>query len=218
MKIIIYTPEIEIPDEVEIISQLLDLGACHLHIRKPHLDDFSLVDYMEKFDPKYYPKMISTSLIITKEFELEGYHFTREAMQKNEKYNDKILEWLHANNKISSVSAHSEEEIKRYAGKFKHIIVSPVFKSISKAEHQKKWNYDNLRNTIYEIRSHSTFNIQHSTLFSVGGMDIDKIEKIKKMHFDGFGLLGALWKNPEISIEKFKTIISYDSRLTTHDS
>ena len=207
MEIIVYTPENEIQDEVEIISQLLDLGPHHLYIRKPHLDDFSLVDYMEKFDPKYYPKMISTSLIITKEFELEGYHFTREILQKNEKYNEKILEWLHSNNKISSVSAHSTDEIKKHAGKYKHIIVSSVFKSISKENHEYNWDYEELKNEISILRTNSTFNIQHSTLFAVGGVDTDKISTIKEMHFEGFGLLGALWNEPENAINKFKAMI-----------
>ncbi|MDB5228509.1 MAG: thiamine monophosphate synthase, partial [Bacteroidota bacterium] len=152
----------------------------------------------------------------------EGYHFTKEALQKNDKYNDKIIDWLHANKKVSSISAHTVEEIKNYAGKFNHVIVSPVFKSISK-KNSYDWDFQELKKMFTDHRSQitkykgdpSTVNCE---LFAVGGIDLDKIEKIKEMHFDGFGLLGALWKNPEIAIEKFKTIISYDSRLTTHDS
>ena len=132
MKTILYTSPAETPHEIEIIIQSLDAGIDYLYIRKPELDDFSLVDFVEKIPEAYWSKCISTSLIITKEFNLGGYHFTSAILQKNELYNDKVLSWLHENNKISSVSAHNIDELKRHVGKFKHVIVSPLFKSISK--------------------------------------------------------------------------------------
>jgi thiamine-phosphate pyrophosphorylase len=200
MKVLIYTPENEVEGEVGIICSMLDAGADFLYIRKPHLDDFSLVDYVERFDPKYYPKIITTSLIITKEFNLGGYHFTRDIVRKNEKYNDKVSEWLHSNNKISSMSAHSIDEIKKYDASFSHMIVSPIFKSISKENHQHDWNYYELQSLLYDSSFKTTF-------FAVGGVDENNILEINSMQFDGIGLLGALWKEPENALNKFSKIL-----------
>ena len=71
-------------------------------------------------------------MIITKEFDLGGYHFTRDILYKNELYNEKNIIVVACINKISSVSAHTELALHKYAGKFRHIIVSPLFKVFQK--------------------------------------------------------------------------------------
>ncbi|HMV15209.1 MAG TPA: thiamine phosphate synthase [Chitinophagales bacterium] len=202
MQVIIYTSPTAIENEIEIISQLFDCGLDYLYIRKPDLDDFSLVDFVEQIPEKYWKRCISTSMIITKEFNLGGYHFTRDIVQKNEKYNDKILDWLHSNHKISSVSAHKLEEIEKYKIKFNHVIVSPLFNSISKENHRYDWNFAELKNVLQNLKSE---NINHK-IFAVGGIDLDKIEIVKNLNFDGVGLLGAIWSNTDNAIEKFSTI------------
>lgn len=189
MQIILYTAPVDIENEIEIIQNTLDAGVDYLYIRKPELDDFSLVDFVEKIPEKYWNKCISSSLIITKEFNLGGYHFTRDIIEKNEKYNDKVLEWLHTNNKICSVSAHNENEILTYSNKFNHVIVSPIFKSISKQNYSYEWNFDELKQNIATIKIRKN-NIQ---LFAVGGIDINNITLVKQLGFNGVGLLGAIW-------------------------
>jgi len=200
MQTIIYTSPTNIENEIEIISQLLDNGADYLYIRKPELDDYSLVDFVESIPEKYWKQCVSTSLIITKEFDLGGYHFTRDIVQNNELYNEKILNWLHATNKISSVSAHSIDELKKYKDKFKHVIVSPIFPSISKENHSYDWNMEDFKIQNSEFRFKSEIINHKSEFFAVGGVDESKISTIKKLNFDGIGLLGALWKEPENAV------------------
>lgn len=199
MSIIIYTPEENIPDEISLIAQLLDDGADFLYVRKPILDDFSLVDYIESIPEKYYSKIITTSLIITKEFDLAGYHFTRDILRKNTRYNEKVRAWLHEKNKICSVSAHDIDEIKSYSALYNHVIVSPVFPSISKENHAYNWNKNELIHTLVECNS-------NATLFAVGGIDEHTIAEAKRMGFLNFGLLGAIWKNTELAVDSFKKV------------
>jgi thiamine-phosphate pyrophosphorylase len=206
MQSIIYTPANNIENEIEIISQLLDNGADYLYIYKPELDDYSLVDFVESIPEKYWKQCVSTSLIITKEFDLGGYHFIRDVIQKNELYNEKILAWLKETNKISSVTAHNLEEIKVYAGMFNHVIVSPLFTSISKANHSYDWNYEDLKIMISDLRFNSDILNQHSEIFAVGGVDSDKIEAVRELNFDGIGLLGALWSEPVNAVSEFQNI------------
>ena len=196
MQTIIYTPPNNLENEIEIISQLLDNGADYLYIYKPELDDFSLVDFVPE---RYWKQCISTSLIITKEFDLGGYHFTRDIVQKNQLYNEKILNWLTETNKISSVTAHSIDELKKYAFNFKHVVVSPIFPSISKENHSYDWDLEELKLTTHDSRL-------TTKLFAVGGVDESNIDVVKNLNFDGIGLLGALWKEPENAITNFNQI------------
>ncbi|MBK9329477.1 MAG: thiamine phosphate synthase [Sphingobacteriales bacterium] len=205
MKTIIYTPEQEVENEIGIITQLLDAGADYLYIRKPELDDFSLVDYVEKIPEQYWKKCISTSLIIAKEFDLGGYHFTRDIVQRNALYNHKVLDWLHENDKISSVSAHSTDELKDYAGKFRHVMVSPLFKSISKENHQHDWDYENLQLHLRDCHA----SLAMTACFAVGGIDLSKIERVKNLNFDGIGLLGTIWKEPDNAMSNFNKILHF---------
>jgi len=205
MKTILYTPEQEVENEIGIITQLLDAGADYLYIRKPELDDFSLVDYVEQIPERYWKNCISTSLIITKEFNLGGYHFTRDIVQRNALYNDKVLDWLHENDKMSSVSAHSTEELKDYAGKFRHVMVSPLFKSISKENHQYDWDYENLQLLLKDYHA----SLAMTAYFAVGGIDLSKIGMVKNLNFDGIGLLGALWKEPDNAMNDFNKILHF---------
>jgi len=192
MKTIVYTPANNLENEVEIITQLLDNGADYLYIYKPELDDFSLVDFVESIPEKYWKQCISTSLIITKEFNLGGYHFTRDIVQKNELYNEKILAWLKETNKISSVTAHNIDELKKYTVNFNHVIVSPLFPSISKENYSYDWNMEELQSIV-----NGRLSTVDCKLFAVGGVDETKISIVKNLNFDGIGLLGALWNNPE---------------------
>lgn len=203
MQTILYTPAENIENEVEIITQLLDNGVDYLYIYKPELDDFSLVDFVETIPEKYWKKCISTSLIITKEFDLGGYHFTRDIVQKNELYNEKILNWLKENNKISSVTAHSIDELKKYAPNFKHVIVSPLFPSISKANYSYDWNMEELQSTI-----NAQLSIVNCKLFAVGGVDVSKISTVKDLNFNGIGLLGFIWNDSSNALENFNIIKS----------
>lgn len=213
MRLLLYTPEKETANEVSLLSQMLDKGADLLFIRKPEFDDFALVDYLEQFDPKYYPKMLSTSLILTKEFELSGYHFTRDILAKNERYNDKVIEWLKEKQKIASASAHSMEEVQAHAGRFSQVIVSPVFRSISKPGHRYDWNYEELGASIRRCRELEV----PAKFFAVGGVDIAKIDEIQTMHFDGMGLLGTLWNEPEYAMKNFEMILDALKRKTPND-
>ncbi|HUM53553.1 MAG TPA: thiamine phosphate synthase, partial [Chitinophagales bacterium] len=172
----------------------------YLYIYKPELDDYSLVDFIESIPSTYWKQCISTSLIITKEFDLGGYHFTRDIVQKNELYNEKILTWLKETNKVSSVTAHNMDELKKYTDKFIHIIASPIFPSISKENYSYDWNCEELKLTTKDSRL-------TTKLFAVGGVDIDKIDTIKNLNFDGIGLLGALWSEPENAVNNFNQIL-----------
>lgn len=122
MKTVLFTAPIETENEIALLIELLDLGLDYLYIYKPELDDFSLVDFVEKIPEKYWKQCISNSLIITKEFDLAGYYFTPDILQKNELYNQKIFDWLNQNNKISATTINNIEDLANF-NQFQHLFI-----------------------------------------------------------------------------------------------
>jgi thiamine-phosphate pyrophosphorylase len=45
-----------------------------------------------------------------------------------------------------------------------------------------------------------------SKILAVGGVDESNIDVVKNLNFDGIGLLGALWKEPNNALAKFTQI------------
>ncbi len=197
MMLMIYTPENEVENEVKTIQNMLDNGADYLFVRKPVLDDFGVVDYLEQFDSRYYKQMITTSLILCKEFDMAGYHFTRDIWQKNLNYNYKILEWLHTHHKLSSKSAHSIAEIKTLNRIFKLLIISPLYKSITKNNYFYPWNYHKLGIAVKNAAA---------TCIGVGGIHAENINNLSSMNFAGAGLLGGIWQDQCEPMKVFEQI------------
>ena len=123
MKTVLFTAPIETENEVMLLIELLELGLDYLYIYKRALDDFSLVDFVEKIPEKYWKQCISNSLIITKEFDFAGYYFTPDILQKNELYNQKIFDWLKQNNKISATTISQPNKLSN-SNSFEHIFIS----------------------------------------------------------------------------------------------
>lgn len=123
MKTILFTSVDEVENEIQLVTELLELGLGYLYIFKPELDDFSLVDFVEKIPEQYWKQCISNSLIITKEFDLAGYYFTPDILQKNELYNQKIFDWLKQNNKISATTISQPNKLSN-SNSFEHIFIS----------------------------------------------------------------------------------------------
>ncbi|MCB9034921.1 MAG: thiamine phosphate synthase [Chitinophagales bacterium] len=200
MDFIIYTASDNFDGEIDVLTQLLEYPNTYLYIRKPELDDFSLVDFVEQIPEKYWQQCVTTSLIITKEFDLAGYHFTRDILSKNTNYNQKVIDWLHQNHKISSASAHDIATLQQYKSQFKHLILSPFFPSISKVNHQNNWNMTQIKDELLTERT--------SKIFAVGGIQADNINQIKSYNINGIGLLGTLWQDNNKAIEHFQKIFS----------
>lgn len=200
MDIIIYTAPDNFEGEIDILQTLLSYPNTYLYIRKPDLDDFSLVDFVEQIPEKYWKQCIATSLIITKEFDLGGYHFTRDIINRNSNYNEKVLSWLHQNNKISSVSAHSIDQLQQYKNQFKHVILSPFFPSISKSNHQNNWNMFDIQDELTTART--------AKIFAVGGIQSSNLIELNKYNIDGIGLLGTLWQDSQQALHHFQKIFS----------
>ncbi|HMU97411.1 MAG TPA: hypothetical protein PLC61_03665 [Chitinophagales bacterium] len=177
MKTVLFTAPIETENEVMLLIELLELGLDYLYIYKPALDDFSLVDFVEKIPEKYWKQCISNSLIITKEFDFAGYYFTPDILQKNELYNQKIFDWLKQKNKICATAIAQPNAIAN-PNQFQHIFVP--------------------QSNIKHSRIHQLIALDCST--------ISDIQQLKATPIKGIEISNFIWNNEDSEEAKTKML------------
>lgn len=199
MKSIVYTPEINIPNEIETISRLFDEGVDFLYLRKINISSAYWYAYIEQFPFGHESQMITADFQLLHDLKLGGFHFQQEIVKSlSEEDLKENLHLLHHSSKISSVTAHDFEELKKYDGVFKHVLISPLYNSISKKDYKSAWDLEELKRYIIQREQNDTL------LFAQGGIDIDKIEDVRTIGLDGITLLGYLWNDAQEAISKFK--------------
>jgi thiamine-phosphate pyrophosphorylase len=178
MKPIIITNPVSLPDEIQIIHQLLGDGLEMLHIRKP---DYSETDYrslLSCIHSYYRDKLVLHQFhSMAEEFGINRLHFTSENRKKTsdwEQYSDFIL----------STSVHSIEEFNELPSCFEYAFLSPVFPSISKV------GYFSEKNLFEEVKKRTNF---QTKLIALGGITLENGQWTMDNEFDGVAMLGAIW-------------------------
>lgn len=191
MVIVISNPT-AITDEHAIIQQLFDEGLEIFHVRKKEFSENEMRTFIEQISEKYFSKIVLHSHYhLAEEYNLKGIHvrvdFNSEASKQS-----------------LSASFHSLDEVEKFENKFDYGFLSPVFDSISKEGYKSKFDFSELKTYLVnrKILNNGTGNGQ---VIALGGIDEDKIEKVKELGFSGIALLGAIWKS-ENPLEKFKRI------------
>ena len=100
-------------------------------------------------------------------------------------------------NIIITTSFHSLETLTGNKENYEYVFLSPVFDSISKKTHKGKFNDSNLEFVLGNLKK---------KVIALGGINIEKIEQVMDMGFDGMALLGGIWKsdNPIAQFIKIK--------------
>ena len=81
--------------------------------------------------------------------------------------------------------------------KYDYVFLSPVFDSISKSKYQGKFKDQNFNVFLKKVKQ---------KVYALGGIDASKIDKVKRMDFQGVALHGAIWEseNPLITFNEIK--------------
>lgn len=201
MKSIVYTPEVNISNEIEKITSLFEAGVDFLYLRKPNISSAYWYAYLEQLPYGFEDKIVTNDFQLLHDMNLGGFHFQRDIIQSlsMEDLRENLL-LLHQKNKISSATAHDFDELRKYDGLFTHVLISPIFDSISKSDYTSGWNLEELKAYI------SNRNQSQTLLFAQGGIDEKKIDIIHLVGLDGVTLLGYLWNDAEQAVEKFKNL------------
>lgn len=189
--IIVIAPENDVPNEMQVLNQLFELGLAYYHFRKPNKDYKAHCEYLNKIDSQYHNRIVvHNHHILINEYNLKGIHFEE---QKRIDYIDNPGQYFKDFNmfgKTISSSFHEPKDLEACYFEFDYHLLSPVFSSISKTDYHGRG-----------------FDVNHidKTIIGMGGVTADNISKFDTLGFKGVGILGGIW-NSDSPLTVFKKI------------
>ncbi len=183
MQPIILSHPISLPNEIQIIHELLSDGLELLHIRKPDYSENDFRSLIENIKPGFHKRLVLHQFhSMAEEFGIHRLHFTT---QKRERTTD----WNQYSEFLLSTSVHSIEEFNDLPNCFEYAFLSPVFLSISKV------GYVSEKNLFAEVKKRTNF---HTKLIALGGITFENGQLPIENGFDGVAMLGAIWESNNI--------------------
>lgn len=89
-----------------------------------------------------------------------------------------------------SVSCHSIEQVRQWAGKVDYCFLSPILNSISKEGYRSKFS----RCALQEAFHH---NFLDTTTVALGGVTFNNLDMLSSLGFSSFAMLSGLWQLPQ---------------------
>ncbi len=169
--------------ELDVITKLLACYEFIFHLRKPKATVKEYNSFLKRIPATFHNRiMLHGAYELIQYYNLKGLHFST----INRKNKDKIT------TNYCSTSAHSIKELTKLDGQFQSIFISPIFPSISKPGYVGKLNLIALKSFLKQSR--------HSKIIALGGITAKNINMLGTFNFDGFAVLGAVWKDNPTNI------------------
>jgi thiamine-phosphate pyrophosphorylase len=183
--IVISSPVNSLYHELETIVQLFNYGLTFFHLRKPNFTQQEYEEFIIKIPGEHRNKIIIHNYHdLAIKYNLKGIHFSSYTQPSNINTNFPIQK---------SKSCHSLREIKEIKGLYNYVFLSPIFDSISKPSYQANFNQQELNNFLINRN-------ELPEIIALGGIEINKLEKVKHLGFAGVAVLGTIWQ--EETLEK----------------
>ncbi len=196
--IVLSSTEISSTEEIEMIKLLFEEGLDFFHVRRKGYSMEKMREYLNKIPKEYHNRlMLHSHYKLALEFDIKGIHITND-FRKSKYQMWKVRRFILKKKPNLSVSAsfHSVSMIERKDPLYQYVFLSPIFDSISKRDYQSGFN----EYTLTKALEKTPYRV-----FALGGVDIDKIDKIKQLGFAGCVLVGSVWTS-EDPINNFKEI------------
>ncbi|ABG57538.1 thiamine-phosphate diphosphorylase [Cytophaga hutchinsonii ATCC 33406] len=176
----VITPETNHPKEGGILSALVSIYNCTIHIRKPRFTADQYKKYLHDHNQLLSHFVLHEHHSLAKEFPVMGVH-----LKELDRINPAQV---HPDIKIISTSIHSIADAGNLSHPFEYIFYSPLFQSISKENYGTNNSLADLKKTVSELKEQTGIPI-----IGLGGIYEANIDLVKKSGFDGAALLGAVW-------------------------
>jgi thiamine monophosphate synthase len=198
LKIVISYPT-EIPNEIDLVNELLDSDIDYFHIRKPDFTISEMTDYIEAINEVNHHKlMINSNYTILNNYDLAGIHLNKKSLNqialKAESHQCHIEPLLQdgkdifVNNQLPnavSYSAHSFDEIEHLNFRTDYVFLAPIFDSISKKGHVANFtNQQELKENLAKT---------DKKIIALGGIKQEHEDQLKEIGFAGSAILGDFW-------------------------
>jgi len=184
MELIVISKETYFESEGKVINELFDSGIKIFHLRKPQSDLVSYVKLINEIDPSFHQQLsLHQFHELRSQFDITRLHYPE--MER--------VAGLRSTAYINSTSIHNLKELEDLT-QYDYAFFGPVFNSLSKPGYQGIVDQG--------------FKLPPSPLkvIALGGINIENVEKVSEMGFDGLALLGAIWGDTKSAIKNFKKI------------
>lgn len=183
-----------VTDEANIINALFEEGLQIFHLRKPAMAVTEIDELMKKIEPAYYNRIaIHQHHQMAKQYSINRLHFTEPARKTADEQTFIQLKSAGCN---LSTSIHQTNEYKNISPCFSYTFFGPVFNSISKQEYHSGITDD----FVFPVLAN------HPEVIAIGGITTGNAQKAITMNFRSIAVLGAVWQNPDKSVEQFKAL------------
>jgi len=173
---ILYTWPKIFENEHITLTQILEMGLKYLHIYKPDYDEEEIENLIKKIPSQYHKNIIiHFHHKIALKYDIGGIHYSKNFSISKD--------FNHFNWK--SISIHNESELESIPENINYVIVSPVYKSISKLNHLKIWDFKKIE---YFLKT----DIKRKYV-ALGGITPENYLKTKNMGFYDCAFLGSFW-------------------------
>lgn len=191
MKLILISPDTDIPQETTTANRLLEMGVHRYHLRKPHYTTTQYEQYMEQILPQHRRRLvIHGSYELYAKLKLGGIHLNSAA-----RANIEVWEQLKAiPSSAISTSFHSWQEIDNNSFPYRYVFISPLFDSISKEGYKAAIAIPDISQTRKKAEKNNTFCPQ---IIGLGGINPHNIYQLLQHSYDGAALLGTIWQSPD---------------------
>lgn len=178
MKFIILTATDFLPNEAEVLTQLLDHGLYRLHLRKPGCTEKELEQLIRQIPPLYYSRIsLHDHFDLQARYRLGGIHLNSRNPHIPARFQG-----------IVSRSCHTLEEAAHYGPLTDYHFLSPIFDSISKQGYRAGFSGQQLRQAAYK-------GLISAKTIALGGVSADKLPYLASLGFGGAAFMGDIWRD-----------------------
>lgn len=188
MKIIIISPPSRIKGEPEVVTEMFKQGLMYFHLKKPGFSEDVMIDYLKRIPEEFHPRIfIHNNYSLVTKFNLAGIHLNKKS-RKPGWYQQLRLAYLRYKRKDIKVTASYSKLANLYFDPpiYEYAFLSPIFESLSEGKYHPAFKERGLMEALQKSKN---------PIIAYGGVEMDKIEKVIDLGFQGMALLGVVWND-----------------------
>jgi thiamine-phosphate pyrophosphorylase len=181
--LVVITSPVFFDGEADCLEGLLSEGLQRLHIRKPEAGEEDIEKLLDRLPAGRYSRLVlHGSRDLADRYGIPQIHCSVNGRE------------VQAGGKVSA-SFHSWKEVDEMGSGLEYAFLSPLFDSISKP------GYAANRGLLQRPAG-----VRPCRVIGLGGIDKDTILPVVEHGWDGAALLGWIWKEPGVAVERYALI------------
>jgi thiamine-phosphate pyrophosphorylase len=188
VKIVVISPPSRTKGEPETVTEMFKMGLMHFHLKKPGYEEDKLIEYLDRIPSEYHPRIFLHNhySLITK-YNVAGIHLNKKS-KKPGWYQQLRLTYLRYRRNDLKVTASYSKLASLYFDPpiYEYAFLSPIFESLSEGKYHPAFKERGLMEALQRAQN---------PIIAYGGVEMDKIEKVIDLGFQGMALLGVVWND-----------------------